>query len=98
MKQCMGDAALHSLKKRADPHTLFIFEKHYTKQKLPTYRTHVMVKQPGDKLLEQQQQQAADFGQQGGSRDIQPAKKKQKAINSFFVSVGNVDIISIWLM
>ena len=94
MKQCIGDSALDGLRRRADPHTLFIYEKHYTKQKLPTYRTHVMVKQKGGK--EQQQQQATGIGQQGGSKDDQPPKKKQKAIDSFFLSVGNVD--SFWLM
>ena len=49
MKLCMGDVALDALKKKADPHTIYIFENRYTKQKLPTYKTHAMVReQRGD--------------------------------------------------
>jgi hypothetical protein len=44
MKKCIGDAALDEMKRQTDPHTLFVYQKNYSKLNLPTFRTHVMVK------------------------------------------------------
>jgi hypothetical protein len=43
MNAAMGTAALEKLLQEADPHTRFIFEKHYAENRLPTYTSHIMV-------------------------------------------------------
>ena len=48
LKSCVGDAALAELKTKADPHTLFVFENNYTKNKMPSYRTHAQWKEQDD--------------------------------------------------
>ena len=45
MRAAMGSAKLAQLKDKADKHTLYIFGRGYTREKLPTWSTHPMARQ-----------------------------------------------------
>ena len=45
LQSAVGAAAVEKLRSLADPHTLFIFDKGYSKKRLPTWQTHTMVKE-----------------------------------------------------
>lgn len=44
MRTTLSEDKVARLSKEADPHTLFIFSKGYTRTRLPTWVTHVMMK------------------------------------------------------
>jgi hypothetical protein len=46
MGAAVGDAALEKMLQQAGPHTTYIFEKGYSKKRLPHWANHVMVKEP----------------------------------------------------
>ena len=48
MRATLSVEKVERLGKEADPHTFFIFSKGYTKTRLPTWSTHVMVKKPSE--------------------------------------------------
>ena len=57
MKAAVGDAALEKLKETADPHTMFVFCRGYCKERLPTYATHVVVKERKEEVHQRVVQQ-----------------------------------------
>ena len=44
LKAAVGAADLQKLKDRADKHTLFFFDRDYSKERLPSWQTHTEVK------------------------------------------------------
>ena len=44
MRNTLFEDKLESLREKADPHTLFMFSKGFTKTRLPTWSSHIMVK------------------------------------------------------
>ena len=57
MKAAVGDAALERLKGEADPHSLFIFMRGYSRTRLPVFATHVCVKEGTEEVEERALQQ-----------------------------------------
>ena len=70
MKNSVGDAALKALKDKADPHTLFMFEHKYTKNSMPTWKTHVLCKETENTQMEKDPEEGTSSG-----ADIPPLKR-----------------------
>ena len=76
LKGKVGDRALVELRSKADPHTLYIFDRGYSRGNLPSYQTHVMVKQDVDEVRDRDRDQVDEVTGEGAG--------KQKTINHFF--------------
>ena len=74
MRKCVGDATLEDLRKKADPHSLYMFDHKYTKNHLPTWQTHAQWKE--------QDQEDDDEGDPG---IVAPLEKKLKKMTDFFL-------------
>jgi hypothetical protein len=51
LRAALGDIAVDRLRKKADAHTQFIYSKGYSKERMPTFATHVSVKDGGGKVV-----------------------------------------------
>lgn len=71
MQDCVGDQDLVRLKKKADPHTIFMFLNNHSKTNMPKWETHTIWRGEADLL---------DFEKS----DEQPLQKKPRTIASFF--------------
>ena len=49
MRTCFGDEAIAELRKKADPHTLFMFDHNYRKNSMPSWKTHAQWKEQDDR-------------------------------------------------
>ena len=77
MKSCVGDAALAELKNKAGPHTIFMFEHKYTKNSMPSWKTHAQWKEKEDTEMEEEQEDS--------SSGAPPLKKSRDgSIRNFF--------------
>lgn len=90
LRASVGTAAVEQLREQADLHTLFIFEKGYTKEKLPTWSTHVMAKESSTAEAAADGEQGAGGSEQGaaaggsGEQETTRSKKLQTTIGGFF--------------
>lgn len=48
LRTTLSEDKVERLRETADPHTDFIFTKGYTKTRMPSWSTHVMVRKPGE--------------------------------------------------
>jgi hypothetical protein len=81
MKLCQGDEVLEELKDKADTHTLYMFKWGHTKDKLPSWKNHVMIKRVGNSEDEEESGGGTGSVEDGaGSGQV----KKQTKIAHFF--------------
>ena len=71
MKEAVGDKLLEELRKKADPHTLYIFQNKYNKDKLPSWQTHVTVKQTSTTLTQDADDIDVGRGREADSEQIE---------------------------
>ena len=74
IKEAVGDVAVEVLLSKADPHTRFIVQKKYSKDRLPYYSSHVMVKETEG---------------EGSSASTSSSGQKQLTMSSFFQVSNN---------
>ena len=81
MKSCVGDAAFAELRKKADPHTIFMFDHKYRKNFLPSWKTHAQWKEKEDTEMEEEQEDS--------SSGAPPLKKSRDGSSSSIMNYFN---------
>merc|ERR1711905_97369 len=81
MKSCFGEAALAELKNKAGPHTNFMFENKYTKNSMPSWKTHAQWKEKEDTEMEEEQEDS--------SSGAPPLKKSRDGSSSSIMNYFN---------
>ena len=79
----MGDIAIEELRKKADKHTLYMFDRKHTKKVMPTWKSHAQWKGNDSK----DENETEDSDKEEGA-NVETPPKKARGILDFFSKVS----------